>query len=470
MNPSLHRRLLVLVAVSSVLTLAVSGVIVSVLVESRLWQQFDDGLRDRLYSFTQLVEQDADRVDVEWNDFGPNDTSALDSASRVTCWYKGRVLANYPPGTQPLSAEELPSDSRVRNTVLEGQPARILSVQFVPKSEGDQPGDLSSVVVAIARPTIPMLGTIRIVRMSAVAATMLGMVIASIGAWIAVGRGLAPIQTAAQQIAQVTPDRLDHQIEYDVRRPIELQPLVDTINRLLRQLQLAMERERTLSSEIAHELRTPLAGLRAKLDVARSRERHPDELRQTMDECATIVNQTSRMIESLLATVVARVKPDVAGRTNLSAIVEEYILQFDERMTERSLALDHQIDTNVLAKVDELAARTVLNNLFDNAMTYAELGSTIEVSCVAAGDKVCLRIRNVALEFPDGPVEQVFARFWRGDRSRSGVAGHHGLGLALTKRVVEAAGGKIEAKRVGTHFEILVEWPSYGNSPLHIST
>ncbi len=459
---SLHHRLLLLVGACSAATLAISGIIVCLLVESQLWSQFDGALRDRLYNLTQLVEQDTEKVDFEWNESEALSTPLLDPDARVTCWCAGQVIEVVPDGATPLPKLASSPASKVHSIVLDGQPARAAVIQFVPRTEGSLAISApKTVTVAIARPTQSVLSVIKIIRWSLVAAAAFGMLLTSLGAWIAVARGLLPIRLATSQIARVTPECLNRKIDEISTQPVELQPLLSTINQLLDQLRIAMDRERALSSEIAHELRTPLAGLRAKLDVALSRPRSATELQQTIQECSGIVEQTSSMIENLMATIVAASGTTVAGESvKLSAIIEEIILQFDERMTERGLSVIHHIDEGVFLPMGELSARTVINNLVDNAVCYADADTVIDLECQRVGDVAHFRIRNHVRDFPEGQVERVFERFWRVDDARSNSEHHSGLGLALAKRLVELSSGRIEARYQAPWFEVAIYWNS----------
>ncbi len=120
--------------------------------------------------------------------------------------------------------------------------------------------------------------------------------------WFAIGIGLRPVQHATQQIANILPGTLSERIEQVDKQPTELRPLLSTINDLLTRLEQAFVRERSFSSDVAHELRTPLAGLRAQLDLSLSRERSTQEYKKTIGQCLSIIEQTGEIVESLLET------------------------------------------------------------------------------------------------------------------------------------------------------------------------
>ncbi|MDV6033238.1 MAG: GHKL domain-containing protein [Phycisphaera sp. RhM] len=458
MMRSLQGRLIVLVGACSTAGLLVFGVIVCLIVESRLWAQFDNGMRERLLQLTQLVEQRDGKIEYEWNESGATAIQAV--GERVTCWDGDRVIAVLPENAEPLPLTMIAADQRLSPLELDGERARVIAMPFVPRlDEDDTSGPVETITLAVARPIGDIISTIGIIRWSLTTAAGLALALTMACVWIAVRRGLAPIHIATRAIAEVTPHRLDQPIRNVDSQPSELHPLLTTINQLVSSLRVAMERERTLSGEIAHEMRTPLAGLRAKFDVALSKPRSSEELRGLIEDCSRINDDVTSMIESLMATVVpvtCEGKP--FERVSLTQSVESCILHYDDRLTQRGLQISHQIEDGVQAFGSEHATRIVVRNLIDNAVSYADTGTTIEIECCQVGDTARLAILNQASQFPAKKIDQVFERFWRADASRSKSEAHSGLGLALTKRIIEAHGGTIAASYSKPFFKIVAQW------------
>ncbi|WP_419580283.1 sensor histidine kinase [Stieleria magnilauensis] len=226
--------------------------------------------------------------------------------------------------------------------------------------------------------------------------------------------------------------------------PRELHPLLETLNALLDRLEQAFEHERSFSADVAHELRTPLAGLRAKTELAIAKPRTADEHQQTLTQCHRMILQTSAIVESLLATATS------SGETMVSGVnPESVLLKLAEDMvaetTKRQLNFKFRIPQFFELKCDPRTVEIILRNLMENAVAYADCESEIDVIAEQSPVVTTIRIANAATGFPAEDISQVFDRFWRRDTSRSETGNHSGLGLSLCKRLVESMNGTIEA-------------------------
>lgn len=448
---SLHGRLITFVGVSVLILFAISGVAVCWLIEASLWSEFDGGLRDRVQSLSQLIEQDHEGLIFEWQE-GGGVAAPIDPSSEIlSVWQDGKVVNRFPVHADALNVDVDASRDIVNVQLAGAQRGRIALLKFQPRVELEDIEDSgidevpsAFVTIAFARPTFSIDTTISRLRGLLAIVGTVGL-LATLGlTWFAVHLGLKPIDDAVEQISGIQSETLDQRIDENAQQPRELRPLVHTINQLLKRLQSTLERERAFSADVAHELRTPLAGIRAKLEVALSKSRSVTDCEETMRQCLAITEQTSTVVESLLATT--KSQQESFNETNdLKEFVIEAVEANVDGVVERDLKVLWEIPEGTTIKSPPQTVAMLFRNLMDNAVTYTDPGSTINLTAEVTGESLVVQISNPASYFPAGDVDKVFERFWRADTSRTATGKHSGLGLSLCKRLIESLGGKIEA-------------------------
>jgi len=252
------------------------------------------------------------------------------------------------------------------------------------------------------------------------------------------------VNTLGAQIAKIDPNKLER---ITSEQPKELAPIVERLNELLGRVDSAMTRERELTAEVAHELRTPLSGLRATIELALDKERSAERYRDALRDCLTICKQTERMVESMLslAKLDAGMVPVAREKVEVDALVRDVLATHQARIAERGLALTTNIRA-VTVQSDPVKLTSVMSNLVDNAISYSEGTLHVEVA------ERTIKITNSS-SLADA--KHVFDRFWRGDAART-AGTHAGLGLSISKRLIELLGGQIRAYVEGGRFSVIV--------------
>ncbi len=277
--------------------------------------------------------------------------------------------------------------------------------------------------------------------------------------WVVTG-GIKPVRQLGASL-----NAMDHHLLQRLeleRIPEELRPVVDGLNQLLTRLDAAFVRERAFSADLAHELRTPLYGLRTKLDVALAQPRSAAAYEKTLQECLEITLATQTMAETLLTLsrldsgqVAIRREP-LPLRAFLLAVWEP----FAQRAAEQRLQVVWEGE-EMLVESDQDRLRLVLNTLFDNAVSHADPGGQIRIRLCQVAGVGELEIANSGSQVAAGDAAKVFDHFWRGDAARSGVGTHCGLGLSLAQRVVQLLGHEIAAAtESGGWFRITLRFTS----------
>lgn len=250
---------------------------------------------------------------------------------------------------------------------------------------------------------------------------------------------LRPIERISGIIADIDPDRLQTRVPLtDV--PEEMRVILARLDALVERLDRAFARERTTIANIAHELRTPIAGLRTTLEFALARGPHASR-EDDLQACLQMSETMQRMVTNLL--MLARLE---SGRQPLSLIPVDFSAVIEAslggaRTHAGGINVQVQPALRVFAHADQL--RMVMTNLLDNAVHHGLPSTAIDLRASRHEAWIVVEIVNAT----DGTlkdVSEVFSPFWRAESART--AGHHcGLGLALVQRLVVVFGGTVAA-------------------------
>jgi two-component system sensor histidine kinase QseC len=236
--------------------------------------------------------------------------------------------------------------------------------------------------------------------------------------------------------------------------PTELVPMVDRLNDLLGRLDDAFNRERTFTADIAHELRTPLAGMLSTLEVCWSRPRDSAAYQETIEQCATVLRQMQGLVERLLLMARAeggQLKAQQAN-VNLETLALECWMSFESRAREAGLTVAVETEENHAVLADVQLLQSVLKNLLDNAVSYARPGSRVRIVIRGEQDRVIAEVISEGHGLTEDDLAHVFDRFWRKDPARSKSGLHAGLGLGLCRRLLALQNGTLTVSLEGDAF------------------
>jgi two-component system, OmpR family, heavy metal sensor histidine kinase CusS len=350
-----------------------------------------------------------------------------------------------------------------RNVSLpDGRPGRAAGLRFAPLAddESKRPVSTPDTVLIIARGTAALDAEISELRWLLAAGTGGTIVLALLVAAVVVRRGLRPLDALAARIAAIGPGEPAARVSMD-RMPRELAPVVQRLNDLLQRLADAFQRERTFTADAAHELRTPLAGLRSTLEVALSRPRDSTEYREAIAESLEIVRRTDALVASLLTLARLEGAPSPLHRESiaLGEAVRDGLEPLQGRIAARRLALDSQVPEDLRVAADRATLGMVLTALLENATEYANESGRIEITARRTCGSATLTVANTGCSLSTDEVSRVFDRFWRADTSRTDAGTHCGLGLAIVRRAVESLGGTAAATGAGNVFTVRIALP-----------
>lgn len=455
---SITLRLTLLFAAASTTVLLALGLLIGNTVEQHFVEQDMDLMTGKLHLAGHLLEKvhtpaalDALPAQLEDALVGHHDLAiVVRSAAEQTLFATG--AANFPPALLARSAVSNPPQPLVWSEPGSSgrQPRRGISALLSTGIPGWQPV-LVAVAVDITHHEHFMDSFRRTLWLFVAGAAAL----AGLLGWAAVRRGLAPLQAIREGAAGVTASRLDYRLALDAV-PVELAELAQTLNEMLARLEDSFRRLKDFSSDLAHELRTPISNLMTETQVALTRARNPEEYREVLASNAEEYERLARMIGDMLFLAQADNGLLVPSRepVDLANEVRELFDFFDALAEEKSLRLSLTGSGQVAG--DRLMLRRALANLISNAIRHTPTGGSIRVRIAATDGGTTLEIENSGEPIAPEHLTRIFDRFYRADPSRHRSNEGAGLGLAITRSIVQAHGGEISVRSTadGVCFEV----------------
>jgi two-component system OmpR family sensor kinase len=424
-------------AVAMALVLAGSGLFLYLRLASHLATAVDDELRVRAEDLRTLVESGRSSltgdVDARLVEQGESYAEVLTADGRV-------VDATPPIGRTPLLS---------RDEVRAAQAKPLFAGRAAVPGLDERSRLLATSVRADGRRLVLVVGatlqdraeTLAGFRTELVIAGPIALILASGAGYLLAGVSLRQVERMRRRASAISAERPG------TRLPVpptgdELELLGETLNQMLERLEGALQRERTFVADAAHELRTPLASLRAELELALRQAATPQELRDAVGRSSLEVERLSQLAEDLL--VIARSEDGgLALRLEDLSIADVFafvVARFSWRAAELGKTVRAQ-QTELRVRGDRLRLEQALGNLVDNGLRHG--GRSVELDADVVDGEVELHVRDDGRGFPAAFLDQAFERFTRPDSARG--SGGSGLGLAIVRTIAEAHGGTAQA-------------------------
>jgi signal transduction histidine kinase len=363
-------------------------------------------------------------------------------------------------GVQPLVEEmEQISGERVVLANNAGQVIADSSKKLVGQPVGGDWGRPAALITDRNRPIgVLYINPLGSAEGTASAASFLGSVNRSL--WLAVAaasvaavfltlflshRILVPVQALTAAARRMERGDLSQRVQ--VRSNDEIGQLGHAFNAMADSLERVEQLRRHMISDVAHELRTPLANIRGYLEALRDRvvEPSPEVVDSLYDEAMILSRLVDDLQELALAEAgqlrLAREPVDVAD------VVQQAVQSFQPQAAAKGLTVEAEL-AGALPPVDADRQRVgqVLRNLLRNAVAYTPAGGKVTVSARQVGEEVEVAVRDTGVGIAPEHLPYIFERFYRADRSRTRSTGGAGLGLTIVKELVEAHGGHVRVE------------------------
>jgi heavy metal sensor kinase len=270
----------------------------------------------------------------------------------------------------------------------------------------------------------------------------------AVGSYLLAGRSFAPIQRLAETARKIKAGDLHQRVPVPPVRD-EVQYLALTLNEMLDSLDQSFSRQRRFVADASHELRTPVAVIRNKVEVAVLRPRSPDDYCTVLHSIHAETERLSHLISDLLALArgdegQARFERETV---RLDQLVESVAANADGLAQKRGIRLSVQAPQPVTLIGDEARLIQVILNLLDNAIRYTNAGGQVLLSLQTTSSETQLVVRDTGIGIAPEHLPHLFERFYRADPSRRRTGGSGtGLGLAIVEWIVRAHGGSIVAE------------------------
>ncbi|MDF1797816.1 MAG: histidine kinase dimerization/phospho-acceptor domain-containing protein [Planctomycetota bacterium] len=484
---SIRNRMIVYVLAGGGLLLAAGATFLQVRIGDVLQEGFDDALVSKVSALATLVTVDPESyTGIEFN-FGDEFMPEFEDEDGAE--YFQLVFADGRPieHSKQLGLGSLgfraggDAEPVLRDLVLpDGRRGRAVELDFIPQNEGEDfgpwigdsdeevhagvsgatrdfearfPGAGVTLVLARSREGLDRdMGMLRVATVSVNLAILVGLGLVLLAAGRMVTR---PMTRIGRDLMAIDPSSITSRVELD-GCPREIAPLVVQVNAMLERFQAGLEREKRFSSDVAHELRSPVTKLRLMAEVAGMDPHLADEQREVFDDLDEAARRLESIVHGLL--LISRAESG-GGREDLEAVgimslVEGVAQDAAAALAERGMGLHLKGSGDCTWVVDPAHFTIALSNLVENAASHGAAGTPIEISWGESGGTGQVRVRNAVTGLEQAELDHLFDRFWRKDPARPSD-GHFGLGLSIVRAVCELLGWKARARLVeGGLFEV----------------
>jgi two-component system, OmpR family, sensor kinase len=423
------------VTLASVAVLAVGlgilGVATNLVLSQRLSQDASALLRERTESQLATIDTTGGRLRLR-----PFDDAALDRQSWAFSHGRAIERAGAPPELQRM-ANQLADVSRPTERNL-GERTRLRATP-VYAADGSRVG-----TVVVGTSLAPYEHSERIARIATVILSLLVIALGALVARRAVGAALRPVGSMAATAADWSEHDLGRRLGLGPPRD-ELTSLAATLDDMLGRIDAALRHEQRFSAEVAHELRTPLSGVRAEAELGLRAPGLPPAARSSLESILAACDRMASAIETLLMSARA---PRARGSSDPTVAVRDVAAALRPAATAAGVEISlRDPDRPLRVGADQEQVAQALAPLLDNAISHAT--ARVEVSTLAENGRVTIAVEDDGAGLPEERRETVFEP---GTSTRGGA----GLGLALSRRLARSCGGDVlaVAREPGARFEL----------------
>lgn len=225
----------------------------------------------------------------------------------------------------------------------------------------------------------------------------------------------------------------------------ELYYLTDTLNQMMDRLQAAFESEKQFSSDVSHELKTPISVILAECEYMLAENRSADEYKDAIETIQQQSKRTMGLISQLLqlsrtfGTDKILSKEDI----DLSLLCESVVSSLAKSASAKGITLKHNIEDDVNINADESLIMRMILNLVSNGIKYGREDGFVKLSLFKDVDRIIIKVADNGIGIAESDQENIFNRFYKVDKSRKADENSYGLGLAMVKWIAEAHGGTV---------------------------
>ncbi len=261
------------------------------------------------------------------------------------------------------------------------------------------------------------------------------------------GRTILPVVRLTETADKIKKGDLKERIQLD-SPGLEIRNLVRVFNDMLDSIQKHVEGHKRFTSDVSHEIRSPLTALKGSIEVTLRRKRNPEEYEDILKKNLFEVNRLHKISDNLL--LLARADHDIIelrkSWVDINELLGLIVERHKNKILEKSLDVIEEYQEPLEFLSDRDLLDEALSNLFDNALKYTPDNGSIFLKTEQSFQGITVTFHDTGPGIPEKDRERVFERFYRVDKTRSRLSGGSGLGLAITKWIIETHGGDISVK------------------------
>ena len=288
---------------------------------------------------------------------------------------------------------------------------------------------------------------------------VLAMPLLALAAWWAAYRGSAPLRRLGRILVERQPRALDPVSLDDA--PSEMTPMLESLNGLFARIGELMESERRFTADASHELRTPVAGIRAQVQVALDYAVDAKQIHALQGALAGC-DRATRLVEQLLT--LSRLESGLApalATVDMGVVIRSVVADLAQGAFEKEQSIAVESVDSCFVRGDEILLAVLVRNLVDNAIRYCPPKATVNVHLATSAGRAQLNIEDSGPAMSERDIKRFGERFFRViGNAESGS----GLGWSIVRRIVTVHGAEIQVKRSSLlgGLSMQVEWPAQG--------
>jgi two-component system heavy metal sensor histidine kinase CusS len=365
----------------------------------------------------------------------------------------GKPADTFPPDLTPATGSLEPSDWTWGDSMLRGVAVSVPAPPFL------QANAAPSLRLLLAMDTHHHTHFMEELQRSLMLYLLAAGLASGLLAWWAARSGLAPLRDMRERARRVTANQLDERMPV-ASVPVEMAELAQELNTMLERLQRDFQRLSEFSSDLAHELRTPISNLLTQTQVTLAHQRDAPVYRDTLASNAEEFQRLGRMVSDML--LLAKTEHGLAlphrEPVALHQAAQSLFDFFDVVAEDKAVTL--VLEGQVTINGDRLMLQRAISNLLSNAIRHAPEGSQVKVWASSTEGKASLCVDNAGPPIAPEHLPRLFDRFYRVDKSRTHLsADGTGLGLAITRAIMEAHGGTVSVESNTEYTRFCLRFP-----------
>lgn len=286
---------------------------------------------------------------------------------------------------------------------------------------------------------------------------IISIVFAAIAGIILAGKISVPVKAATRAAKDIARGNYNNRINTDICT-MELSELGNAVNHMAESLDNQEMLRRRLTSDVAHELRTPVANDSSNIEAIIEGALEPTNER--LSSCYNELERITGIITELekLRQIEGENMILHIGHVDIYELAKEVKLIFENEMSKKNIRCDI-IGEHIDVCVDKDKMSQVLNNLISNAVKYTDNYGNIQITVIQENENVVITVKDNGCGIDDNDIPYIFERFYRTDKSRNRSTGGAGIGLTITRAIVQLHGGTIHVeskKGVGSLFKVTI--------------